>query len=659
MPRDPRFAITTPARVMMSCMRSLRPKGRLLPARTATVVVCAAICLSTLGSAAHAEEAPVVPAPEAPVVPAPEVPVPVPAPVPPVMPTALGSWCTTLFPMSVKKQRNQSKALMAGKVNLGKGGTYSLTENPNWKPQSSADLSGNRHINSLRWALPLLFHGVNTQNQAMVDRFRQLMYYWIDDHKGKRSYWVNASIYGGLRTQTLACAWQTLQDPTIQQAAARDATSMWKTYRGGTDVKIGANNTDLTRQIGALATFCSVGDVNLRDVAWNHLVAIARGVINDDGSDVEGSPHYAMYMEKLLSTVEAAAATCGIPNEPIPQLRGLLYGFVAQAVRPDFKLESLGDTAAVELRSTFGVGEWRADWLRSKGAIGTPPTPVYRAYDGGYIFGRHSWALSGSGAPDSYYSLRYKGVRPATAHTHDDGGSLTFYSRGVPWIADPGPYRYNSSSLRSFVKKRAAQSTFTVSNTKYNRWKGVVKTKSRSDSLSGGNDDSCLVDKSWKKSKITRCVTYVRGSDALVVADYINATKVKVPKKKRKNYKKREITQRWQIGPGIGVEGTDGQLTLVSGDQRVDVIKAGVGDWNLRSAAAGSSIGWHTTDWGVKAPGTVLSRSTIVPRKGDQQVMVTVFVPRGSGESVPVQIGDGTVTITRNGNPVTLGFPAP
>jgi hypothetical protein len=98
---------------------------------------------------------------------------------------------------------------------------------------------------------------------------------------------------------------------------------------------------------------------------------------------------------------------------------------------------------------------------------------------------------------------------------------------------------------------------------------------------------------------------------------------------------------------------------LVAGDQRVDVIKAGVGDWNLRSATNGSSIGWHTTDWGVKAPGTLMSRSTTVPRKGEQQVMITVFVPRSSAESVPVEIGDGAVTITRNGVPVTVGFPAP
>jgi hypothetical protein len=168
-----------------------------------------------------------------------------------------------------------------------------------------------------------------------------------------------------------------------------------------------------------------------------------------------------------------------------------------------------------------------------------------------------------------------------------------------------------------------------------------------------------LVDKTWSNTDITRCVTYVRGSDVLVVADYINAAKVKVPKKKRPNYQNREITQRWQIGPGIGVEGVEGQLTLVSGDQRVDVIKAGAGDWNLTSATQGSSIGEHTTDWGVKAPGTVMSRSTVVPRTGEAQVLVTVFVPRGSAESVPVAVGEGTVTITRNGVPVTVGFPAP
>ncbi len=653
---------------MMEHMFTLGPRGHLPSARArrtplgvvAAGLVSASLVL-TLGAVPSAAED-VIPPAETPAL---EVPVeapPVEAPpaeAPPAMPTTLGSWCTTLFPLSVKKQRVGAQQLMGGKVDLGKGGTYTLTEHPNWRAQSTADLSGNRHVNSLDWALPLLYRGVNKQNQAMVDRFRQLMYYWIDDHAGSRSYWIDGSIYGGLRTQTLACAAQTLSDPKIQQAAVRDAANMWRTYKRGKDVAIGANNTDLVRQTGALATFCYVGDVDLRNAAWQHLVAIARGVINDDGSDVEGSPHYAMYMEKLLTQIEAAASTCGIPSDPIPQLRGLLYSFVSQAVRPDFKLESLGDTASIPLRNTFGVGDWRADWLRSRGAAGTPPTPTYTAYSGGYIFGRYSWVPSGQGQPDTFYSLRFKGDRPATAHTHDDGGSLTLYSRGVEWIGDPGPYRYNSSALRSFVKKREAHSTFTVSNTGYNRWKGVIKTQGRTDSNVGGNDYSCLVDKAWAKTEITRCVTYVRSADALIVADYINAAKVKVPKKKRKSYKNREVVQRWQLSPGVGVEGSaDGQLTMVAGDQKVDIIQAGVGTWDIASAREGSSVGWHTTEWGVKAPGAVLSRSATLPRKGGQEVMITVFVPRGAQEVAPVTIGEGTVTVTRNGVPVTVGFPA-
>jgi hypothetical protein len=131
---------------------------------------------------------------------------------------------------------------------------------------------------------------VNKQNQAMVDRFRQLMYQWIDDHESGRGYWIDGSIYGGLRTQTLACAAQTLADPKIQQAAVKDAASMWRSFQRSKDIAIGANNTDLVRQTGALATFCYVGDVDLRNAAWQNLVAVARGVINDDGSDVEGSP---------------------------------------------------------------------------------------------------------------------------------------------------------------------------------------------------------------------------------------------------------------------------------------------------------------------------------------------------------------------------------
>ena len=78
------------------------------------------------------------------------------------------------------------------------------------------------------------------------------------------------------------------------------------------------------------------------------------------------------------------------------------------------KLSSLGDTINQSLRGTFGVGDWRADWIRSAGSAGTPPTPVYTAFDGGYVFGRAGWSPQ-PGGPDSYYTLRYSSSRPITA----------------------------------------------------------------------------------------------------------------------------------------------------------------------------------------------------------------------------------------------------
>ena len=60
----------------------------------------------------------------------------------------------------------------------------------------------------------------------------------------------------------------------------------------------------LIRQVGALAAYCWVADPPGRARAWTNVVSIARGLILDDGSDVEGSPGYAIYIEKLMHQAE-------------------------------------------------------------------------------------------------------------------------------------------------------------------------------------------------------------------------------------------------------------------------------------------------------------------------------------------------------------------
>lgn len=647
---------------MLLTVRGPRGRSAGLTTLAAGLVACALLA-APIAQAADGDPVPADPTAPVETPPAdptaPVEPVPV-EPPPPVMPTELGSWCTTLFPPKrTKVERRKAQELMAGKVDMGNGGTYYISEHPNWRPQGGTDTSGDRHIHSLNWALPLLYRGVHKQNPRLVDRFRQLMYYWINDNRSGRGAWVDGSIYGGLRTQTLVCAAQTLNDPVIMAAALRDSQTMIRSFRSHREVSVGANNTDLIRQTGALAAYCWVADAPGRERAWQNVVSIARALVMDDGSDVEGSPGYAMYIEKLMTQAEAAAATCGIPAEPIPSLRGLLYQFVAQAVRPDFKLTSLGDTINQSLRGTFGVGDWRADWIRSGGTSGAPPTPVYTAFDGGYVFGRAGWNPQ-PGGPDTYYSLRFSSSRPATPHAHDDGGALTVFSRGVEWIGDPGPYRYeNGSSLRWFMKSRPAHSSVTVSNVRRSLSSGVRKVTSTSNWTVGGNDVTCLVDRTWQSVGVTRCTTYVRSVDAIIVVDYVDAAKLPGKKKQRKRAPKRVVTERWQIPPGIGAQSVDDVLTLMAGDKRLDVVKSGAGGWAVQAARSGSSIGWFTGSWGEKLPGAVLSRAVTMRPNRNSQVLVTVLVPRTESESVPVVIDANGVTVTRNGTTITTALPVP
>ncbi|MEY4135935.1 MAG: hypothetical protein RL205_63 [Actinomycetota bacterium] len=574
-----------------------------------------------------------------------------PATTPVALPAALGSWCNVLMPShSITAEKKAAWDLMAGKAKASEGGTYLLSEHPDWKPQSQTDTSGDRHANSLNWALPLLYRGVRVQNAAMIDRFRNLITYWVKDHQGKRAYWVDGSIYGGLRTQTLVCAAQTLGDPVIGQAAMRDARTMAARNWGAVHVASGANNTDLIRQTGALAAFCWAGDIAMRDRVWSSILSVSRGLVHDDGSDVEGSPGYAIYTEHLLRIAADTARACGLDPAELDTLRGNMYDFIAQAVAPDFYISSIGDTVDMPLRSTFGLGDARADWVRSQGKAGTPPAPIYSSYKGGYAFGRAGWQPQ-PGMPDTFYSLRFSNDRASTPHTHDDGTSIALFSKGTWWLDDPGPYRYeNSSPLRVYVKSRAAHGAIMVGHVTRTRSRGVREVASHSEWQTGGNDTTCVRDLTWSEVVVTRCTQYIRSVDAFVVTDHVLAG----PGRKGRN-----VSERWMIAPKLSASNASDVITLASKDKRMDVVKSGAGGWNVRVAGKGSSAGWFTGVWGEKVPGAVLSRTIKLPRSGLNDTLVTVFIPRNDGESVPVTIADGATTITRGGQTIVTPLPTP
>jgi hypothetical protein len=238
---------------------------------------------------------------------------------------------------------------------------------------------------------------------------------------------------------------------------------------------------------------------------------------------------------------------------------------------------------------------------------------------------------------------------------------MTLYSRGVEWIGDPGPYRYeNGSSLRYFMKSRPAHSSLTVSNVTRTKSGNVRKVFANSDWKAGGNDTTCLLDRTWGTVAVTRCTTYVRSIDAVIVADYLDARKLPGKRKAIKNAAPRVVTQRWQLPPGVGALSYENDvLTLAAGESRLDVYKAGQGNWDIKAAKSGSNAGWFTGEWGERLPGAVLAREAGMTPVKNSEVLVTVFVPRTSAEVVPVLIDANGVTVTRNGTTITTPLPAP
>jgi len=171
------------------------------------------------------------------------------------------AWCRLLVP-NKKGDAAEADSIMQNKVvDLGQYGTYKL--NGKWNRQSTADSSGNDHINGLYWAVPLLYTGARRADAAMVDRFFDLIGDWLGDHRKKktRTWSVTQPIIAGERLWTLTCAADVSNGARFVKATRKEAVRQVDGFKLGG----GTNNTGLHSQGSALAAFCYLGDTARRD----------------------------------------------------------------------------------------------------------------------------------------------------------------------------------------------------------------------------------------------------------------------------------------------------------------------------------------------------------------------------------------------------------
>jgi hypothetical protein len=562
------------------------------------------------------------------------------------------SWCRLLIPSSKGDAADADSIMDDNIANLGQYGYYRLSADPDWKPQSTLDSSGNTHVNGLYWAVPLLYTGARRGDVPMVERFFDLIDNWLGKHKKKKSrtWSVTQPIIAGERLWTLTCASDISDGARFVKATRKEANTQIKGFKLGG----GTNNTAIHSQGSALAAFCYLGDTTKMNQAANNLDRLADYLILPDGSDREGSPWYAYYTLRLLSKLAPIYDRCGVPYESIFAATKRLEHFLAVSVDPNFNLVMTGDTHRAKLAPKWFAPDSEALWAATEGAQGQPPTKLYEVFSGGYVFGRNSWGDIDGHRP-TFYSVRVS--RPyVTAHVHSDLGSVTFNSYGSEFIGDPGPYRYDSSAIRDYMVSRSGHSVIRVTTLKPKKkpskkasvlgLMAAPPTASESSSVlsaeGGPYDQTCLRDRTYTSATIKRCVYYDSEIDALVVVDSVKAVK------------RIRADQRWMAPDAVTVTSRSKGATMTTPTASARMVFKGGGTVRTYRPTSKRADGWFTNGYGELVKGTVLQRRDTL-KKGEKVKWVSVLA---AGTSTPkVSVKDDVVYVTRDGQ--TKDFPLP
>jgi hypothetical protein len=553
---------------------------------------------------------------------------------PPVNQAAAAQQCAMSFGLPNSTDAATAASLMQGRVNLGRYGSFTLAANPTWRPVSTLDSSGDSYMHALYYLLPLLREGVRTNNTAMLVRFYTVLADWIKDNPATgptRSLAWNLPMVVGYRALALTCAAAVPGNATVWLRQALYSTGAWLAWPANYD---GSNNASLHQSMGLLAIGAAIGRPDWERIAVSRISSLAVRLIKNDGSDGEGAPAYAVDNYQWFIDAAERIRRAGLVVPSTLSRVTLVPAFLAQAVRPDGKLEALGDTTPAPLPAGLWTGT-AAEWTATGGQSGTPPTSTYATYAGGYVFGRSGWGTQQPYSQETFYSVRF-GPRSGIVHAHDDSGALTLYSQGSELLFDVGQWRYSYGATRNYVVSRAAHNVVVVD--------GVARSTYPAPTLvnasTGDFDVTTVVDRGYRGVTLTRTIVYDRAQNLFVVWDrLVSAASVKA-------------SQQWGLGPDRGTTVTPDMVSSTGAGANVSLLFTGGSDGqDVVSGAKAPWRGWNSSAYGQLSPAPSV-RST---QFGSHLSWVTVIAPRAAG----VSDAGLTATSTSTDSSATVGITTP
>lgn len=335
-----------------------------------------------------------------------------------------------------------------------------------------------------------------------------------------------------------------------------------------------------------------LGDERLEESAIRHLAALLAESFDDEGVNAEGALGYhdmnIQWWGQVATRLRREQAEIAGLDEVLFKAREC----IVHGVRPDLLMETIGDTGVDKRLVLDRTPEAR--FARSGGRRGRAPREVSRCFDAGYAFGRSGWGESDRAFRDeTFYSLRFGPDK--SMHGHRDSTSVTLYSRGVPWIVDPGLFAYGQSEMREFMCSRPAHNVV-VDLRRPNHPNRDPRLLSR---RSTETHDSYVMETSPSPMmRVRRAFVYHRIADVAVVVDRVWDSEGASPAHAR---------QLWHVGAGVEVTTRADGVRLFASGESADVTWVNAGPLDVVSGERNPLQGWVTSGYGKAEPAPVVS----------------------------------------------------
>ncbi|MFC0675719.1 heparinase II/III domain-containing protein [Brachybacterium hainanense] len=539
--------------------------------------------------------------------------------------------------------------LLQGRLHMSPHPEWQLPERPTWREDPFEDRNWRFQYHMLRWLEPLRRAAALGDDSAFEMWLR-----WVQDWVAKNppsaptTPWAWTDMSDGIRAQQLCSASPMIAERTPELMGWLEATIRMHAEHLADPTNMGNANHALHQQESLFVCGRVLQDEALWQLASRRMSGLLREQYDEQGMNAEGATAYHynnfLWWERALRRFDLEGL-----DRPAGADRHLhAPEGIAHATKPDGTLVPIGDT---DVQDPKRIENPFIEYVTSNGGRGTAPRDLVKVYDAGYVFGRSGWGDTRRPFQDhTFYSLRFGPAR--RVHGHPDGTSLTYSSRGVNWVVDPGKFQYGHSTPRDHFASRAAHSLLSIDGRTAFKDSFVDLVRH---GLYSRAHEFVLSDLSYEGIELTRRVIFSTRGEYLVVIDHATS--------------RRRITglQRWQLGTEVEAQIDDHTVSLVAKGHRATLWFDGTPTEVTTVRAQDDPFdGYVSTGWKKMAPATAV----VAERRGTRLEFLTVLAAGGRAAPIVQEIpiatpGTRALDITTHGvrermiiSPTAVSFPA-